>query len=113
MFVARRFAIVQSLRDMMQTNYFVRPELADVYAESFIDWCSRKENNCSATHWSRTFGPGSDERLRATIARAYEVTRVLLLALLKATPGFLPRQNDRCSLTPMRIAGCTALGICG
>src|SRR5687768_1290742 len=57
-----------------------RPEIADAYTEAFIDWCARKESNCSATHWSRTFGPDAGERLSATLARAYDVTRVLFEA---------------------------------
>jgi imidazolonepropionase-like amidohydrolase len=72
--------VIASLRDMMQQDYFARPELAHSYPQPFIDWCARKENNCSATHWSRTFGPDADEHLRATVARAHEVTRVLFEA---------------------------------
>jgi imidazolonepropionase-like amidohydrolase len=72
--------VIASLRDMMQKDYFARPEVADAYPQPFIDWCARKESNCSASHWSRTFGPDAGERLRATIARAYEVTRVLFEA---------------------------------
>jgi imidazolonepropionase-like amidohydrolase len=72
--------VIASLRDMMQKDYLTRPEVADAYTQAFIDWCARKESNCSASHWSRTFGPEADERLRATIARAHEVTRVLVEA---------------------------------
>jgi imidazolonepropionase-like amidohydrolase len=72
--------VIASLRDMMQKDYFARPELADAYTQGFIDWCARKESNCSATHWSQTFGPEAGERLGATVARAYEVTRVLFEA---------------------------------
>jgi imidazolonepropionase-like amidohydrolase len=69
--------VIASLHDMMQKDYLARPELADAYPQAFIDWCAREESNCAASHWSRTFGPDADERLRATIARAHEVTRVL------------------------------------
>jgi imidazolonepropionase-like amidohydrolase len=72
--------VIASLRDMMQKDYFARPELAEAYPQAFIDWCARQESKCSASHWSRTFGPDADERLRATIARAHEVTRVLFEA---------------------------------
>ena len=72
--------VIASLRDMMQKDYFARPELADAYTRNFIDWCALRESNCSATHWSRTFGPDAEERLHATIARAYEVTHVLFEA---------------------------------
>jgi imidazolonepropionase-like amidohydrolase len=69
--------VIASLRDMTQADYLARLELADAYTATFIDWCARKESECSATHWSRTFGPDADERLRATVARGHEVTRVL------------------------------------
>jgi imidazolonepropionase-like amidohydrolase len=72
--------VIASLRDMMQKDYFDWPELADAYTRAFIDWCARKESSCSASHWSRTFGPDADERLRATVARAHEVMRVLFEA---------------------------------
>lgn len=72
--------VIASLRDMMQADYLARPQISDAYTPSFIEWCARKENMCAATHWSRTFGPDADERLRATITRAYEVTRVLFAA---------------------------------
>jgi imidazolonepropionase-like amidohydrolase len=72
--------VISSLRDMMRKDYLDRPEIADAYSQDFIDWCARKESNCSATHWSRTFGPDAGERLNATVARAYEVTRVLFEA---------------------------------
>ena len=69
--------VIASLRDVMRDDYLARPELADAYTASFIDWCARKESGCAATHWSRTFGPDADERLRATTARGLEVTRIL------------------------------------
>jgi imidazolonepropionase-like amidohydrolase len=69
--------VIASLRDMLRKDYFARPVLADAYTRTFIDWCARKESNCSSTHWSRTFGPDAEERLRATVARAHEVTQVL------------------------------------
>jgi imidazolonepropionase-like amidohydrolase len=72
--------VIASLRDMVRKDYLAQPDLADAYTKAFIDWCAGKESNCSATHWSRTFGPDADERLRATIARAHEVTRVLFEA---------------------------------
>jgi imidazolonepropionase-like amidohydrolase len=72
--------VIASLRGMVQKDYLARSELADAYTGTFIDWCARKESNCSATHWSRTFGPEADERLRETVARAHEVTRVLFAA---------------------------------
>jgi imidazolonepropionase-like amidohydrolase len=72
--------VIASLSDMMQKDYLARPELADAYARTFIAWCARGESNCSATHWSRTFGPDAEGRLRATIARAHEVTHVLFEA---------------------------------
>jgi imidazolonepropionase-like amidohydrolase len=72
--------VIASLRDMMREDYFAQPDLADAYTATFIDWCARKESQCAATHWSRTFGPDAVERLRATTARGYEVTRVLFEA---------------------------------
>jgi imidazolonepropionase-like amidohydrolase len=72
--------VIASLRDMMRKDYFARPELADAYTRAFIDWCGRKESNCALTHWSRTFGSDAEERLRATVARAHEVTRILFEA---------------------------------
>jgi imidazolonepropionase-like amidohydrolase len=69
--------VIASLRDMMQKDYLARAELADAYPRAFIDWCARKESDCAASHWSRTFGPEADQRLRATITRAHEVTRAL------------------------------------
>jgi imidazolonepropionase-like amidohydrolase len=70
--------VIASLRDMMRKDYFGRPGLDDAYTRTFIDWCAHPENTCASTHWSRSFGPEAEGRLRATISRAYEVTRVLL-----------------------------------
>lgn len=72
--------VIASLRDMMREDYLARPELADAYTATFIDWCALEGSKCAATHWSRTFGPDADERIRGTIARASEVTRVLFEA---------------------------------
>lgn len=72
--------VIASLRDMMRGDYLARPELADAYAAEFIAWCARTENKCSGTHWSRSFGADADERIGATTARAYEVTRLLFEA---------------------------------
>jgi imidazolonepropionase-like amidohydrolase len=69
--------VIASLRDMIRQDYLAQPALADAYTATFIEWCARKESRCAATHWSRTFGPDADERLRATTTRAHEVTRVL------------------------------------
>jgi imidazolonepropionase-like amidohydrolase len=72
--------VIASLRDMMEKDYLARTEVANAYPQAFIDWCARKESNCAASHWSRTFGPDAEQRLHATIARAHEVTRLLFEA---------------------------------
>jgi imidazolonepropionase-like amidohydrolase len=73
--------------EMLHKDYLARPELTDVYPAAFINWCARKEDGCSTTHWSRNAGVDAEASIRETIDRASEVTRVLAEAEAKLLFG--------------------------
>jgi imidazolonepropionase-like amidohydrolase len=62
--------------DMMRADYLVRPELADAYPAALIG-LYRTEGAAGTPDWLKSAGAEAQTSVRATIARANEVTRIL------------------------------------
>jgi imidazolonepropionase-like amidohydrolase len=60
--------------EMLHDDYLSRPEVGDAYSAAFIDWCEREKSECGAARFRNA---DVEARLRGTLARASEVTRIL------------------------------------
>jgi hypothetical protein len=63
--------------DMLRDDYLSQPQLADVYPATFIDWCAHTKDGCGE---ERHRNAAAEPRIRETIVRAAELTRVLAAA---------------------------------
>jgi imidazolonepropionase-like amidohydrolase len=60
--------------EMLDDDYLARSEIRDVYPAAFVDWCEREKRACGAARFRRA---NVEARIRGTITRASEVTRIL------------------------------------
>ena len=69
--------VIVGLLAMIQKDYLARPDLPDAYPAALIDLYASAEGAAGRPIWLRTAGVEAQTRLRGTIGRATEVTRIL------------------------------------
>ncbi len=69
--------VIIGLRDMMRADYLARPELADAYPRSLIDFYASKEASWYADYIKKLNAKTGETFFRGTIDRAYAGTRTL------------------------------------